>query len=510
MLYTQKLRTLANDTPDALAVWMPEGTRTYAELISRSEQIAGALQAVGCVPGDRVMLISGSNLDAVDISIASILIRCIPTPMATSAHPDTIGALKADSRPRVVFVEEKHIGLLETSHIDDTRVVVIDGQGVDAMSRWLYENEQAIEYSEAEPEDILTIIYTSGTTSIPKGMAHTNNARTAFWTFQGKIGDGMLNGAKYGLTTAFYTSGTFQSLLATIYNGGTAVMLPSFDPEQFLSMVEEGKINSAFLVPLQIRRILDADGFSSDRISNFRFAMVSGSACDQTTKQRIIDHWPGMLIDAYGSSEVPLLAYDDMKCRNRRPGSVGQILDYAEVIILDDNGQSLPVGETGEIVARTPHMMKGYFNRDDLTAEIEWRDSEGTLYLSTGDVGYLDKDGYLYITDRKKDMIVSGGMNIFPADIEAVFGERKDIAEAAVIAIPSEHWGETPYAILVKYPGAVVDEEELLNWVNQRLDRKARVSGLEFRTTLIRNDMGKISKKDLREPFWQAYSVRVR
>jgi len=220
-------------------------------------------------------------------------------------------------------------------------------------------------------------------------------------------------------------------------------------------------------------------------------------------KRDILDRFPGLMIEIYGLTEG---GGGTVLVCNEHPDkleSVGQPGLETELKIIDENLQELPPGETGEIVARSPSMMTGYFQRQDLTGDILWQDQDGRTFFRSGDVGRLDSDGFLFLGDRLKDMIISGGLNIFANDLELALLKHDDITDAAVVAVPSENWGETPLAFVVKTKTSDLRDEELLAWVNGQLGKAQRISAIEFMDELPRSSIGKILKRELREPYWR-------
>jgi acyl-CoA synthetase (AMP-forming)/AMP-acid ligase II len=219
-------------------------------------------------------------------------------------------------------------------------------------------------------------------------------------------------------------------------------------------------------------------------------------------KRRILEKLGPGLLELYGLTEGvgTTLKPEDME---EKTGSVGTPIGSTDMRIIDDEGRELPVGEIGEIVGYSPIMMKGYLNRPEATAEIIWRDERGRTYIRTGDMGRFDQDGFLYILDRKRDMIVSGGLNVFASDIEEIFLQHPEVLDVAVIAIPHQKWGETPLALVRHRPGAATTEDGLKEWANSRLAKHQRVNAVEFRDEdFPRNALGKVLKRELRQPYW--------
>jgi acyl-CoA synthetase (AMP-forming)/AMP-acid ligase II len=276
-----------------------------------------------------------------------------------------------------------------------------------------------------------------------------------------------------------------------------------FSVEAFFKACEDERISEVSLVPVQVKRIVEDPHFAPKRIESLEFTLVSGSLIDLEIKRRLAETWPGRIVEAYGTTETGGIATLDLKANTDKLDTVGRIIDGVELITLNEDGERLPDDAVGEIAAITPMPMVGYFNRDDLTTQSTWHNSEGRRYVRTGDIGYIGEDGFLRITGRAKDMIISGGLNIFACDIEAVLCEHPAIAEAAAIAVPDERWGEAPYAIVVLREHTTASADELMDWMRARLARTSWPTGLEFTRALPRNEMGKVLKRLLREPFWR-------
>jgi acyl-CoA synthetase (AMP-forming)/AMP-acid ligase II len=220
-------------------------------------------------------------------------------------------------------------------------------------------------------------------------------------------------------------------------------------------------------------------------------------------KRDILDRFPGLMVEIYGLTEGGGGTVLNCSEHPDKLASVGQPGMSTELKIIDDDGNELPQGETGEIVARSPNMMLGYYGRDDLTEAMLWRDKGGRVFFRSGDAGRLDEDGFLFLSDRLKDMIISGGFNVYANDLELVLLQHPDVDDVAVIAVPSEEWGETPLGLVVPRRGSRPDPEEIKAWANARLGKTQRLSAVELREELPRSSIGKILKRELRAPYWE-------
>jgi acyl-CoA synthetase (AMP-forming)/AMP-acid ligase II len=279
-------------------------------------------------------------------------------------------------------------------------------------------------------------------------------------------------------------------------------MLPAFDPEALLETVEKEKASHIFLVPTQYQTVLDHPAFPNADVSSLQVMISMGSTLPLPLKHRILDEMGPGLMELYGMTEGlgTILKPEDVVAKT---GSVGPPIAGTDIRIVDDDGNEVPTGEVGEIVGMSGGMMQGYLNRPEATEEVVWINERGEPYLRSGDIGRFDEDGFLYILDRKKDMIVTGGVNVFASDIEEVMIRHPDVYEVAVIAVPHPKWIETPLALVRSTSGSEPNPEEIKSWVNDRVAKVQRVSKVELREDEFpRNALGKVLKNQLRKSYW--------
>ncbi len=256
------------------------------------------------------------------------------------------------------------------------------------------------------------------------------------------------------------------------------------------------------MVPTQYIVTMDVAEFDHFDLSSLKTLLSAGAPLRADTKAHMLRRFGGGVYELYGLTEgiATRLRPEEMESKL---SSVGTTIFGGDIRIIDEAGRELPRGEAGEIVGYSSALMRGYYKRPEETSAAVWKDEAGRAYLRTGDVGKLDDDGFLYILDRKKDMILSGGVNVFPKDIEETVARHPEVADVAVIGVPHDKWGETPLALIIRRPGSSLTAEELTQWANGRLAKHQRLSGVEFRDELPRNALGKVLKKDLREPYWR-------
>jgi acyl-CoA synthetase (AMP-forming)/AMP-acid ligase II len=385
------------------------------------------------------------------------------------------------------------------------RVLLIDGASGDFRDyRTLAAAQPAtFEAAPCAPDDVFNIMYTSGTTGLPKGIVHTHYVRSMYC---------LLMASAYRMTPesrtlhagAIVFNGAYVTMMPTFYLGATYVLMPRFDAEATIAAIERERITHVMLVPAQIIAILGASGYRPERLASLECVLSLGAPLLEEHKDRLNADLPGRFYELYGLTEgfVTILDRDEAV---RKSGSVGRVQPFSEIRIVDGEGGDLPAGEIGEIVGRGPLLMPGYYKRPDLTAAAV-RDG----WLFTGDMGYLDAEGFLHLVDRKKDMIDSGGMKVYPRDVEEVAARHPAIREVVVFGVPHEKWGETPIASVILKPGASVGAAELRDWINARVDaRYQRVAEVVLVADFPRSAAGKTLKREMREPYWAGRDVKV-
>jgi acyl-CoA synthetase (AMP-forming)/AMP-acid ligase II len=278
------------------------------------------------------------------------------------------------------------------------------------------------------------------------------------------------------------------------------VLLRAFSPRDALAMIEAERITHGAFVPVQLERLLACPERGAFRTASLETMMCCGSALNPDVKRAFAREFDCQLIELYGLTEglMTILEPEELE---RKVLSVGKPVLGADIRMVDEDDREAAAGETGEIVGRGRLVMAGYHAREDANREAIWVDPAGVRWLRTGDLGRIDAEGFLYIVDRKKDMILSGGQNIYPADIEAVMREHPAVAEVAVVGVPSERWGETPLAVVVLHAGQRVAAAELVDWTNVRVGKQQRVSRVIWRGSLPRNPNGKVLKRELRQEY---------
>lgn len=490
---------------------------TWGEFGARLRRFAAALSASGIAPGDRVVVVMSNGPEMVEAMFGALRAGACVVPLNVSVAPSAMAAMVEDSGAAAVIVSEEHRAQFAPSRHGGVRLwLVADGQQRasaqppapwTAYAPWLTRpvDDRHVEHIarlEIAPDALCNIIYSSGTTGIPKGIAHDHRRRTD-WAHSIALALRYDSRAVTLCPIGLYSNISWVSMLSTFVVGGTLVIERQFDPAAVLRSITAHRVTHGSLVPIIVQRLLEAPEFASADLSSLRALMCCGSPLPPPVKLRALRDFGCAFIELYGLTEGVITTLDPEDAAGRE-SSVGKPLPGTDLLLLDEQDRPVAPGGSGEIVARGHITMVGYYNRPDADAESSWRDPDGRLWFRTGDIGRLDEQGYLYIVDRKKDMIISGGQNIYPADIEAVAAAHPRIAEIAVIGIKSSKWGETPYAVVVPR-GSTDDGEslaaELRDWINARVGRQQRIAGVAIAAGLPRNPNGKILKRELRRAY---------
>lgn len=476
-----------------------EDRLTWAELVALMDRIAARLAAEGVGRGDFVATLGAGSASHLAAYLGIVASGACVAPMPSGHKPETLAAMVANSDAKLVFadgasMEAAAAAAKASPGCADAPVPL------DALEGWLGDPGPAPEIRH-EPEDGFDMIFSSGTTGAPKGILHDHAFRAR--QIQRMSNFGFAPDSIGLASTPLCSNTTLVALLPVLREGGTAVMMREFNAAEALALCERHKVTHAMLVPVQYRRMLDAPEFDKTDLSSFKAKLSTSAPLAVATKREVLERWPGGLYEVYGMTEGGLSTILDCAAFPDKLHTVGKPAEGAELRFLAEDGTELPVGEIGEIVGRSPMMMTCYHNAEEKTREIIWRSPEGEDWIRTGDMGRLDAEGFLELLDRRKDMIISGGFNVYAADIERELMAHDDVLEAAVIGVPSRDWGETPLGLVVLKPGASVGAEELKEWANARLGKVQRLNSVELRETLPRSDIGKVLKRELRTPYWK-------
>ena len=488
------IRAHAVSRPEHIAVRHKGDFLTYANLDFLMDRFASGLQREAIPQGSHIAVCGLSALNYVVLFLGSLRAGMTITPLAPSSTPMQLASMLDDCAAPLFFVDA---GIKE--HMDDVsisaRVIKFDDKSFDDF---LGDAAQFKEVS-VSPDDAFNVIYSSGTTGTPKGIVQSHKMRWAMMIPNNPPGYGP--DAITLLSTPLYSNTTMTCFIPTFSGGGTVVLMEKFDVAGYLELAQKWRVTHTMLVPVQYRRIMSDPNFGAYDLSAFEMKFCTSAPFSAALKADVIARWPGGLIEYYGMTEgggsCALVAHRHLD----KLHTVGQPLPEHIMFAIREDGSLCDVDEVGEIVGTSESIMRGYHNQPDKTRETEWYDASGRRHIRTGDIGRFDADGFLTLMDRKKDMIISGGFNIYPSDIEAILLTHPDIVEAAVVGVPSEEWGETPVGFLVLRAGVRASIEDVQAWLNARVGKTQRLNAVVSLPSLPRSAIGKVLKRELRDEY---------
>jgi acyl-CoA synthetase (AMP-forming)/AMP-acid ligase II len=481
---------------------------SYAELDALMDRIAAALQRDGLKLGEAIAICASSSIEYAAMYVGALRAGVVVAPLAPSSTPDGLVTMIADAGARHIFIDSSTANLFASTRsqlkadffaLDDATQDSAGNPIGGSFTGWLTPAGAKPAPVELARELPFNIIYSSGTTGTPKGIVQSHFMR---WMHVQRAAINLYDTKTITLlATPLYSNTTLVSFFPTVARGGTVVLMAKFDAAAYLSLAQKHRATHTMLVPVQYQRIMSLPNFADFDLSTFRMKQCTSAPFAAALKADILARWPGGLVEVYGMTEgggtCSLRAHETPD----KLHTVGKPAPGHDVRLIDDNGMEVGPGEIGEVVGRSPAMMNGYHNQPGKTAEAEWRDSAGNRYIRTGDVGRFDAEGFLTLMDRKKDMIISGGFNIYPSDLEATLRQHPGVADVAVVGVPSLKWGETPVAFVVKTANTNVDVEALTTWFNGKVGKTQRLAKLEFMDQLPRSAIGKVLKRELRDAF---------
>jgi long-chain acyl-CoA synthetase len=512
LLYTDLIRINAGLYADKPAVVCGDTRLSWRDFHRRTNQVANALLAHGLQRGDKVCLVMNSSVPMFELIWGVIKAAGVVVPLNVMMAGDSLGLTINDCDAQLLFADAS-----TRAAVDSVRgtlgKIASDGYFLigERAEGWADGNDFVAGGAAKEVPlrlthaDGMNIIYSSGSTGVPKGIEHSHFARHIY-----SVGFGPgLEMSRFSVaicTTPLYTNGTWITMLPAVYLGGTTVLMTKFSAEGFFETVQREHCTHVFMVPTQYIVLLECSTPSRYDLSSMQVLLSGGQAIAARTFTDLQALFAkARIFECYGITEGFItLASPEDKALPGKDRTVGLPMFGGEIVILDDDGQVLPAGEVGDITGYGPALMKGYYRRPDITAKMIWRDPQGRTFLRSGDLGRMDEDGYLYIAGRIKDMIKSGGINVYASDIEEVFMQHPDVVEVAAIGIPHDKWVETPLLLAIMRDGATVTPEELMAWGNPRLGKWQRVSAVEYRSEFPRATHDKILKRALRDPYWPA------
>ncbi|MGZ8711214.1 MAG: class I adenylate-forming enzyme family protein [Thermoanaerobaculia bacterium] len=484
---------------DAIAVVADNQRLTYPEFWARVARAGNLLRAAGIRPGDKVATVAANSLDLLELYWAVPTIGAVLVPLSPLLLPAGLSSLIRGAEARCVIADAALLPVVEKIRSELPRDVFLIGGTRDEFGDYrALAAEQSTALEPARPGDdaVFNIMFTSGTTGQPKGIMHTHFIRAMYAVLMANAFR-ITPESRTLHTGAIVFNGAFVTLMPTFSQGATYILDRQFDAVRVVDTIEREGVTHTMMVPAQIVALLASPAFDAQRLQSLECILSLGAPLLQKDKDRLNECLPGRLHELYGLTEgfVTILDKHDAV---RKSGSVGVPPPFFEVRVVREDGQETGPREVGEIIGRGPIQMTGYYGRPDLTEQTV-RDG----WILSGDVGYLDEDGFLYLVDRKKDMIDSGGVKVYPHDVEEVVASHPDVQEVAVFGIPHEKWGETPVAAVILRPGAAASASELREWINERVSaRYQRVAEVLLMSEFPRSAAGKTLKRELRDPYW--------
>ena len=494
------IRQHARERPDRTALLQRDARLSYAALDALMDRIAASLQRDGLAPGDVIAICANASPRYAAVFLGALRAGVVVAPLAPSVTRAGFASMLGDAQARWLFVDataRDALGDVAATAYCISLDGIAPGRAFDA---WLMPDGARPEPVEVRPAHPFNIIYSSGTTGAPKGIVQSHGMR---WSH-------VMRGATYGyaadavtlLATPLYSNTTLVVFFPTLAFGGSVILMDKFDAATYLALAAQHRVTHTMLVPVQYQRIMALPSFDAHDLRSFRFKFCTSAPFAAALKADVVARWPGGLVEFYGMTEGGGTCILEAHAHPDKLHTVGRPAPGHDIRLIDDAGGELPAGDAsaiGEVVGHSLGMMSGYHRQPGKTREAEWFDAQGKRFIRTGDIGRFDADGFLTLLDRKKDMVISGGFNIYPSDLEAVLRDHAAVADVAVVGVPSEQWGETPIAFVVRREGSDVAAADLLQWVNLRVGKTQRLASLAYLADLPRSAIGKVLKRELRD-----------
>ena len=492
----------ARARPEATALVLGLQRLSYAELDALADRVAASLQRDGAQPQEVIAICAGSSVEYIALFLGALRAGLAVAPLAPSSTAAQLVGMALDADAQRFFVDGavlqaiREAGVVVPPTLPLTRLDAADGQA--PLAPWLLAAPARPAPVVIDPAWPFNLIYSSGTTGTPKGIVQSHAMRWAH--IQRAAMSGYDTAAITLITTPLYSNTTLVSVIPTLANGGCLVLMAKFDAAAYLRTAQAERVSHTMLVPVQYQRLMARPDFADFDLSTFRMKFCTSAPFLAPLKADVLARWPGGLVEYYGMTEGGGTCILQAHLYPDKLHTVGQPAEGHDIRLIDEDGQEvLEIGAAGEVVGRSGGMMTGYHKQPAKTAEAEWFDAQGQRFIRTGDVGRFDAEGFLTLFDRRKDMVISGGFNIYPSDLEAVLRGHPAVADAAVVGVASVEWGETPVAFVVRREGHIDSAEDLRSWFNQQVGKTQRLSGLRLIDEMPRSAIGKVLKRELRD-----------
>ncbi|MFC2046756.1 class I adenylate-forming enzyme family protein [Chloroflexota bacterium] len=501
--------------PDKTAITFEGKRYTFSQLNERVNKLSKALSNLGVNKDDRVALLQVNCNQCVETYFAVAKLGAIYVPLNFRAKGDELTYMLNSSETNTLVFGERYVDLVNS--ISPKLTSVSHFISIESKHDGMLYYEDIISSSPAEEvatdindDDTTILMYTAGTTGSPKGVMLSHNS-FAVYMLENVTPADPVGEENNILTVPLYHVAGIQAMMAAIYGGRTLIMERQFEPKDWMELVESEKANRAMMVPTMLKQLLDHPDFGKYDLSSIKVITYGAAPMPPEVIKRAVNAFPGVnFINAFGQTEtastITTLGPEDhviegteeeKERKLKRLSSIGKPMSDVEMKIFDEEGHELPVGQVGEIVTRGPRVMTGYWKDEEKTEKTIDKDG----WVHTSDMGYVDKDGYFFLAGRATDMIIRGGENIAPEEIENILHSHPKIDEAAVIGVPDEEWGEQPRAVIVLKKGEAATPDEIMEYCRDRLASFKRPRSVNFVDELPRNPMGKVIKRVLRQQY---------
>ena len=514
MMLSEVLERHAAEFPDDLAVIADDRRLNFADFAEQVRRAAAALHGSGVGPGDRVAFVGRNDPEFLFLSLAAMHVGAALVPINWRLAAPEVSYILGHSGARLLVVDEEFVGVIGQIRAEQPQleqVVVLGASGTDlSYAQWAGSNVAPTPPSAATPEEIVYLMYTSGTTGNPKGAMITNANLDAALEITAESFGVYQRSTPMVSSPVFHIAGIAYALVG-VWNAGTLVMVRNATPEALLSAIEDHGVTSSLLVPAMVSMMLQSPRARTTDLSSLERIAYGAAPISEDLLRRAIEFFKCDFVQAYGLTETTGVVVELPPEVHRadyphpdRLRAAGVPLAGVQLQIRGADGASVPDGETGEVWIRTNQNIIGYWNDPAATAKA----LPGDQWFGSGDIGYL-RDGFLYISDRLKDMIVTGGENVYSLEVENALMAHPDIIDCAVIGVPDDRWGEAVKAIVVTTEGAELDQTQVIEHCRRHLAGFKTPSSVDFVEILPRNGAGKILKRDLRQPYWSGMTRNV-